>query len=257
MFFDTHCHLNDKKLINNIDDILTRSRQKGVAFFVIVGWDIKSSKDAIKIAQKHEGVYAAVGIHPSDVKKANKGDLEKLKMLLSEPKVVAVGEIGLDFYWDKDIGVQKKQEEWFIKQIQIANEAKLPIIVHMREATQKTYEVLKTNIPKLGGVMHCYSGSAEMVMSFVELGLYISLGGPVTFLNAKEPKKVALVVPKDKLLIETDSPYLAPHPHRGKLNTSEFLPLIAKEIATLRNETINSIGKTTTENAKKLFHVKQ
>lgn len=253
MYFDSHCHINSYKYAKLEEAYVRDANAVSVNYFVVVGWDIASSEHAIKLAEQFAGVYAAVGIHPVDSVKTNLSDLTKLEKLLTHPKVVALGEIGLDYHWIKDKDERDKQKDFFIKQLAIANKHKKPVIIHMRDATNETYLVLKEHRPLYQGVMHSYSGSAEMVKNFLALDFYIGLSGPVTFLNAKTPKEVAKTVPLDRLLIETDAPYLTPHPHRGQTNGSHFIPLIAKEIAELRNLSVADIGAKTTYNAKKLF----
>lgn len=255
MYIDSHCHINSYKYKDNEQMYVDEARQVGVRKFIVVGWDIASSLHAIKIAEKHPGVYAAVGIHPVDAVKFELAEIDKLRPLLNHPKVVALGEIGLDYHWIKDEDERAKQHEFFVKQIALADEFKKPVIIHMRDATQHTFEILNAHTPQHSGVMHSYSGSAEMMDNFLKLNMYIGLGGPVTFLNAKTPKEVAKLVPFSKLLIETDSPYLTPHPHRGKTNGSHFLPLVALEIANLRNVSVNEVAQITTGNAAKLFGI--
>lgn len=253
MFFDTHCHLNDKRYENDIEGYVERAKAVGVNYLLIVAWDVKSSKKAIKIAERFNNVYAAAGIHPVDAVKTPKSDLKELEKLLTHPKVIAVGEIGLDYHWIKDEKERAIEHEFFIAQIELANKYKKPVLIHMRDATSDTYEVLKSNIPRYQGIMHSYSGSKEMALRFIDLGMYISLAGPVTFLNAREPKGVAKVVSEERLLLETDAPYLTPHPYRGKLNESANIPLIAKTIATIRNVSVEKVAEFTTKNAKTLF----
>ncbi|TAH56717.1 MAG: TatD family deoxyribonuclease [Bacillota bacterium] len=253
MFFDTHCHLNDRRYENDIEGYVERAKKAGVNYLLIVAWDVKSSKKAIKIAERFNNVYAAVGIHPVDAVKTPKSDLKELEKLLTHPKVIALGEIGLDYHWIKDEKERAIEHDFFVMQIELANKYRKPVLIHMRDATNDTYEVLKNNTPKYQGIMHSYSGSKEMALRFMDLGMYISLGGPVTFLNAHEPKEVASVVSEERLLLETDAPYLTPHPYRGKLNESANIPLIAEAIATIRNVSVEKVGEFTTKNAKTLF----
>jgi len=252
---DSHCHLNDKRFSENVEQVIKRAKENGVKKFLVVGYDLVSSTKAVKLSEKYNEVYAAVGIHPSDVKKMKTHDLDEIEALLKNKKVLAVGEIGLDYYWDKEQGLKNEQKEFFVKQIQLANKHQKPIVVHMREASFDTLEILKKVKPTCGGIMHCYSGSAELTKEFMDLDMLISLAGPVTFLNAKTPKEVAKTVPLDKLLIETDSPYLAPHPHRGKSNEPGYLYLIAEEIAKIKNVPLEEIKNKTTQNFKRLFNL--
>lgn len=253
MYIDTHCHINAKVFNSDPGGYVKRAKEAGVSKFIVVSWDIASSRDAIKHAETFAEVYAAVGIHPVDAVSTPLSDLVMLEELLSHPKVVALGEIGLDYHWVKEKDEQKIEHDFFIAQLALANKMKKPVIIHMREATSDTFEILKAHPPTYHGVMHSYSGSAEMAREFLKLGMYIGLGGPVTFLNAKDPKLVASVVPSDKLLLETDAPYLAPHPYRGKTNESKYLPLIAETIAEIRNISKEELATLTSTNAARLF----
>lgn len=253
---DTHCHLNHDDLYSRAGFYIEEAKKAGVDTFLVVGWDVKSSEKAVDLANKFDCVYAAVGIHPTDSLKATDRDYDRIESLLQNSKVIAIGEIGLDFYWNKTVEDQKKQIENFLRQIIIANKHKMPILVHSRNADQNMLELLKENKPLYGGIMHCYSSSAESASEYIELGMYISLGGPVTFNNAKKPKNVASSIPLSKLFIETDSPYLSPEPYRGNINVPANAMLVAKEIANLRNVSIETIEESTTKNFEQLFHVK-
>jgi TatD DNase family protein len=248
--FDTHCHLNDEKLMNQAPSIITKARFEGVHYFNVVGYDKPTITKALFLAQSHKPVFMTFGFHPTIAKDLTDRDFEWLEELIKYNDVIAVGECGLDYHWDKEH--KKEQENVFRKQIDLALKYDLPVVIHMRDATEDTYNILK-EYPELRGIMHCYSGSLEYVQKFIDLGFYISLAGPVTFKNAVTPKEVAKIVPFDRLLIETDSPYLAPHPHRGKTNTPIFLPLIAETIAELRGCSIAELVMQTTNNAFKIF----
>lgn len=254
MLIDTHVHLNNPTLLDQLPTVLEQATQAGVEKMVVVGYDTVSNLKALELTKNHDSLYAAVGFHPTEATKVQEADYQRLASWLDMPKVVALGEIGLDFYWDKTH--QDTQIVVFKRQIEMAQARGLPIAVHMRDATEKTYETLKPYAP-LSGVMHCYSGSSEMAEKFVALGMHISLGGPVTFKNAKVPKEVARVVPLERLLIETDAPFLAPHPYRGKTNGPGYLPLIAKAIATERGLSYETVIEATTRNALKLFPFKE
>lgn len=257
MYFDTHCHLNSEEFENDIPGYLKRAHEQGVDLFIVVGWDVASSMKAVELAEKYPEIYAAVGFHPSNVFNVPEDQFAIVKRLLSNPRVVAVGEIGLDFHWNKTEEEHDIQRKYFIRQIELANRYKKPVIIHSRDAAQETLNILTANKPLFGGVMHCYSGSKEMVNDFLDLGMYISLGGPVTFSNARVSKEVAQFLVLKKLLIETDAPYLAPSPYRGKQNESSFLPLIAAEIGRIKNLDAEDIGEWSTRNACQLFHVEQ
>ena len=252
---DSHCHINDELYKNNPKDYIKEAKKAGVFQFLVVGFDEKSSELAVDIANKYEPCFAAVGIHPSDAKKALDGDLEKIKELASNKKVIAIGEIGLDYYWDKDEDVKKQQREYFVKQIQIANELNLPISIHCRDAIEECLQILKENPVTRGGIMHCYAGSLEMTKDFIKLGFLIGLGGTVTFKNSVRPKEVAANVPNDSYVLETDAPYLTPHPYRGKENHSKYLYLVRDQIAELRGESPEQVEKDTINNFRRVFKI--
>lgn len=252
MYFDTHCHLNSEDLYENHDMFIENALSKGVTNLVVVGYDLESSKVAIELARSYEFIYAAVGIGPNDCKNTTIEDINIIDEYLKEPCVVALGEIGLDYYWDSVS--KEKQLEVFQWQMDLAKKNNKPVIIHCRDAYEDTYQVLKRNGHR--GIMHCYSGSVEMAKRFIDLGFYISLAGPVTFKNAKVPKDVAVNIDLDNLLIETDCPYLTPHPYRGKLNEPANVVYIAQEIAKLKNMEIENVASATTFNAKKLFGIK-
>ena len=252
MYFDTHCHLNSEQLYENRDEFIKHALDNQVEMMVVVGYDLESSKKAVEIAKEHSFIYAAVGIGPNDCLNTTTQDLQIIDEYLNEPKVVALGEIGLDYYWD-DVP-SDRQKEIFQQQVDLAKKHQKPIIIHCRDAYEDTYEVLKRNGHP--GIMHCYSGSVEMAKRFIDLGFYISLAGPVTFKNARVPKDVAEKIGLEHLLIETDCPYLTPHPSRGSLNEPANVVYIAQEIAKLKNMEIESVASQTTFNAKKVFGIK-
>ena len=256
MIFDTHCHLNDEKLLPRVDEVIRDAKEAGVDRFLVVGWDKESSLCAIKLAEQYDCVYAAIGFHPESIFDATEEDFQETMKYIDHPKVVAVGEIGLDYHWTKDPIGRELQKEWFIKQIDFANEHKMPISIHNREAFQDSLEILKEHKPLYGGVMHCYSGSVELLKEVLDLGLYIGLDGPLTFLNAKTPKEVCEEVPLDRLLTETDSPYLAPHPLRGTINEPKNLGWIVNEMARIKGLSKKHIMDVTYNNALTLFRIK-
>ncbi len=234
MIFDTHCHLNDSALLERIDEVLADALKVGVDKFLVVGWNKESSFKAVELAHKYKGIYAAIGFHPTDIDGVSEKDYNEVMSLVSDPKVVAIGEIGLDYHWVKDPVQREKQKEWFIKQINFANEHKKPISIHNREAFEDCLKILKEHKPIYGGVMHCYSGSVELLQDVLDLGLHIGLDGPLTFTNAKTPKEVCEKVPLDRLLVETDSPYLSPHPLRGTVNEPKNIALVIDEITRIK-----------------------
>jgi len=253
MIFDTHCHLNTPELFQKNEKVIKDAFDVGVRKMIIPGFDKKSSLLAIKIAEMYDFCYAAIGFHPTEIFDISDSDFYEVFSQIHNPKVVAIGEIGLDYYWVKEAEKREMQKEFFIKQIKIANEYNLPIIVHNRDAIDDCYKILKEHTPIALSVMHCYSGSVELMQEFIKLNFMISLGGPVTFTNAKTPKEVARVVPLDKLLVETDSPYLSPHPLRGTENCPANIVYTIDEIANLKNITPDEIKHSTYTNACKVF----
>jgi TatD DNase family protein len=255
MLFDTHAHLNAEQYNEDLEEVIARAQDEGVATMVVVGFDRPTIQRAIKLADQYDFIYASVGWHPVDAIDMTEEDLRWIEKLASHPKVVALGEMGLDYYWDKS--PKDIQQEVFRKQIRLAKKVKLPIIIHNREATSDIIEILKEEgAEEVGGIMHCFSGSPEVAKECVKMNFYISLGGPVTFKNAKKPKEVAAEIPLEKLLIETDCPYLTPHPFRGKRNEPSYVKLVAEEIAHIKGVTLEEIAEATTKNAKKLFDIR-
>lgn len=248
---DSHCHLNDDKLYFDLDGVIKRAKSVGVDTFIVPGYDLKSSLRAVEIAEANDNVYALVGIHPHDAITYSDEVEGILVALLKNKKVVGLGEIGLDYHYDNS--PKEKQREVFIKQLELAREADKPVVIHSREAFLETFEIIRDYGKGLKGVFHCFSGSIESAMRVIgELGFYISLAGPVTFKNAKEPLEVASRIPLEFLLIETDCPYLTPHPFRGKQNEPYYLPYIADRIGEVRG---GSIIEASIENTKKLFGI--
>lgn len=254
MLFDTHSHLNADQFAEDLQEVIARMKEAGVSYTVVVGFDEITIKRAMELAETYDFIYAAVGWHPVDAIDMTEDHLKWLEELAAHPKVVALGEMGLDYYWDKS--PKEVQQEVFRKQIQLAKKVKLPIIIHNRDATQDIVTILEEeNAAEVGGIMHCFSGSVEVAKQCIEMNFLISLGGPVTFKNAKKPKEVAMEIPMEKLLIETDCPYLTPHPFRGKRNEPSYVKLVAEEIANLKELSYEEIATKTTENAKKLFGI--
>ncbi|MFS0766780.1 MULTISPECIES: TatD family hydrolase [Peribacillus] len=254
MLFDTHVHVNAEQFNEDLEDVIERAKEAGVNNMVVVGFDRPTIIRAMELIEAYDFMYAAVGWHPVDAIDMTEEDLQWIEELSNHPKVVAIGEMGLDYHWDKS--PKDVQMEVFRKQIRLAKKVGLPIIIHNREATADIVNILKEEEASMvGGIMHCFSGSAETALECINMNFYISLGGPVTFKNAKKPKEVAAVVPLDRLLIETDCPYLAPHPYRGKRNEPSYVKLVAEQIAEIKQLTIEEVSQATTENAKKLFGI--
>ena len=250
---DTHCHLNDETLFKDLDNVINRARDAGVDKMVVIGWDEASSKLAIQIAEQYDSIYAVIGFHPENIFDINDEILYKTLELYKHHKVVGIGEIGLDYHWTKEPEKREIQKEYFIKQIDFANKVGLPISIHSREAFNDTLEILKKHRPQYGGVMHCYSGSVENINDIINLNLYIGLDGPVTFTNSKTPKEVAAEVPLEKLVVETDCPYLSPHPLRGTVNEPANISLIVDEIANIRQMSKKHLLDVLYQNSCELF----
>lgn len=253
MIFNVHTHINDDQEINEAESLIKECLDNNVNKLVVIGYDVKSSKRAIELASRFKNVYAAIGIHPSDVSKEN-NTIEELEKLITS-KVVAIGEIGLDYHWDnnppKDI-----QIDWFIKQLELANKYKLPIIIHSRDAMQDTIDVLKNNKHLYTkGIMHCYAGSIESSKELEKLGFYFSFAGPLTYKNANQLRSVASAIPLDKILIETDDPYLTPTPFRGKINHPSYVVYVAQELAKIKNMSYDEICDITYNNSLKVFNL--
>lgn len=250
--FDSHAHFDDEKFNEDRDEILSSLPSKGISGVINCGTNLQTSEFSIELSEKFGFVYAAAGFHPHEVTEFDDASLLEVKRLAQNEKVVAIGEIGLDYYYD--FSPREKQIEAFEKQLELAAELSLPVIIHNRDAHADTLEILKKHRPK--GVLHCFSGSAEMAQEIIKLGMYIGLGGAVTFKNAKKPLEVAAVVPDELLLIETDCPYMSPVPFRGKRCDSTMIPYTAEKIAEVRGTTAQDILNLTAENAKRLFEIK-
>lgn len=253
MIFDTHSHYDDKQFEDDREELLASMPSKGVGTIVNVSASYDSCRYAVALAQKYPFVYAAVGIHPDEVGALDEEKFSEMKELFREEKVVAVGEIGLDYYWDNEL--HEVQKQWFIRQLDLARELDLPVIIHSREAAADTMYIMQNYAKGLGGVIHCYSYSVEMAREYVKMGFYIGIGGVVTFKNAKKLKEVASGIPLDRILLETDCPYMAPEPHRGGRNNSAYLSYVAEKIAELKGITPEEVIRVTEENARKMYRL--
>ena len=250
--FDTHSHYNDEKFNNDLEDIIVETYNSGVTKFMCIGYNLESSKKALRIAEKYDYIYATCGISPNDVDKDSFDKLKEIKDLAKHPKVLAIGEIGLDYYWEKDPEKRENQRELFKKQIKLANDLNLPIVIHTRDAYLDTIKILK-EIPCVNtGVFHCCPLNNELIKDGLELGYYISFSGVITFKNSK-PEMAVSQVPIDRILIETDSPYLTPEPYRGTRNDSRKVLEVAKKISEIKNISLEEICKITFENGKKVY----
>ncbi len=250
--FDTHAHYDDSRFDDGREALILSLKEKGVSCIVNCGCDLRSSLTTLSLAERFDFVYAAIGVHAHEAEEATESELEKIKELYKSKKVVAVGEIGLDYHYD--FSPREKQLEIFEYQLLVANELDLPVIVHDREAHEDTMNLLKKHRPK--GVVHCFSGSAEMAKEIVKLGMYIGIGGAVTFKNAKKPVEVVEYLPLDRLLLETDAPYMTPVPFRGQRCDSSHIAYTAEKIAEIKGIDVQELIDICNENAKRLFNVK-
>ena len=254
MLFDTHSHMDDERFDADRDALLEQIHTGGVGYIVNPGADLESSARAVELAHRYSYIYAAVGVHPHDTDAMDEEKIAALRAWAKDDRVVAIGEIGLDYYYDNSD--REAQRYWFERQLELACEVGLPVIIHDRDAHGDCMEILKKGgVERCGGVMHCYSGSVEMAKEVLGLGMYISIAGPVTFQNSAKLPEVAAMVPQDRLLIETDSPYLTPEPYRGQRNHSGHVALVAQKIAQIRGMTVEEAARITAENAKRLFQI--
>lgn len=251
-FVDSHAHLDDDRFDEDREELINSLYENGIETVLNPGADLNTSKAAVELADKYPFIYAAVGCHPHDSKFMNDDTMNIFRELAKNKKVIGIGEIGLDYYYDNSD--RDTQRTWFREQIRLAKELDLPYIVHDRDAHEDVFKIMKEeHYSGTRGILHCYSSSVEMAREFVKLGFYISLGGPVTFKKAKTPKLVAKEISLDRLLIETDCPYLTPEPFRGKRNEPKYVKYVAEEIAAIREVSIDVIAEKTKENFRKLF----
>ncbi len=254
MLFDSHAHLDDDKYSEDRDEVIAALENQGTSLVMNVASDMVTSHQSIELAEKYPFIYASVGVHPCSTGEMTDNDIEVLKELSKHEKVKAIGEIGLDYYWDEPD--RETQKKWFRRQMQLAMELDMPFIIHDRDAHEDCLNILKEfDIKKTGGVMHCFSGSAEMARQVVSMGMMIALGGALTFKNAAKTVKVAQEIPLEHIIIETDSPYLTPEPFRGKRNTPGYVKFVAQKIAELKGVDVDTVAKITVENTKRLYRI--
>lgn len=253
MIFDTHAHYDDEAFDDDREKLLERMQNRGVEYIVNVGASLSSCKSTIGLVRRFPYVYGALGFHPNDVAELTDEDYKWLERSINKPKIVAVGEMGLDYHWNDNRDVQIAA---FERQMNIARDAELPIIIHSREAAQDTYDVMKANKAyEIGGVVHCFSYGKEMAEKFMDMGFYLGIGGVITFKNAKKLVEVVEYMPMEKMLIETDCPYMAPEPNRGKRNDSFYLPYVVNKIAEIKGLSPAEVIDITCENAKDLYGI--
>ena len=255
MIFETHAHYDDDQFDEDREQLLEKIHQSGVGPIINVGASIESTKTTLELARTHDFIYAAVGVHPSDIECLNEETFAWLREQTSWEKTVAVGEIGLDYYWDKEEAVQEKQRYWFARQLQLARETKLPVIIHSRDAAADTLQVMKeAHAEEIPGVIHCYSYTKEMALEFIRMGYYIGVGGVVTFKNARKLVETVEAIPLDRILLETDCPYMAPEPNRGKRCDSSMIVHVIDKIAAEKGVVPEEVAQQTMENTLKLFY---
>lgn len=249
--FDTHSHYDDEKFNPDREELLNSLQGQGVSYIVSCGCDIATTEFNLNLSQTYNYIYFAAGFHPENLEGAELSDLDKIKEFAQHEKCLAIGEIGLDYHWMESS--KEKQKEFFVKQIELSKELDMPVIVHDREAHGDTLDILRDTKPK--GVLHCFSGSKEMAKDIIKLGMYIGLNGVATFKNARKSLEVVKEIPIERLVLETDCPYLAPEPHRGKRNNSSYIPFIAEKIAEVLEMDAQELLNITSENAKKLYEL--
>ena len=251
--FDTHAHYDADRFDSDRDTVLSALPGDGVGLVVDPGCDLPSSRAAVALAEKYSHVYAAVGVHPEDCAGFQDGDLAELRRLLRHPKAVAIGEIGLDYYWEEN-PPRDFQQTVFRKQLALASELDLPVIVHDREAHGDSLAIIQ-EFPTVTGVFHCFSGSPEMAAELLKRGWYLGFDGPITYKNAKRAPEVAAITPLDRMVVETDAPYMAPVPMRGKRNDSRYLPYVIEKLAAWKGVTVEEMTRITWENGRRLFRL--
>ncbi len=258
-FFDSHSHYNDERFNEDREQIIEDTYKSSITRFVCAGYNIQSSLNSLELSKKYEYIYSIIGISPNDIPQSEQElwkDIDEISKIATNnegKKIVAIGEIGLDYYWNKEN--KELQKQAFIKQIELANKLKLPIVIHSRDASVDTIEILKTNQVAKTGIFHCCQLNQEMIRQALELGYYISFAGPITFKNAKNAEDCVKMVPMDRILIETDSPYLSPEPYRGKRNDCRNVKYVAQRISDFKQLPLEEVAKITYENAMKVFEI--
>lgn len=254
MIFETHAHYDDSRFDDDREELLKKVHDSGVSPIINVGASIESTGTTLELAKTHDYIYAAVGVHPSDISGLNEDSFEWLREQTNYAKTVAIGEIGLDYYWDKEPVVQEAQRYWFGRQLDLAKETGLPVIIHSRDAAEDTMQVMKEHkAQEIPGVIHCYSYSRELAGEFVKMGYFIGVGGVVTFKNARKLVETVEAIPMEHILLETDCPYMAPEPHRGSRNDSSNIPFVIEKIAQIKGISAAEVERITEENAYRLF----
>jgi len=254
MLFDSHAHIDDEKFDADREQVIQRALENGVTGIINVGATMASSARSVALAAQYANIYAAVGIHPHDAQEALETDYEQLAAWSKQDKVLAIGEIGLDYYYE--LSPRDVQRAVFVRQIDVARQMNMPFIIHDRDAHGDILDIVKSEAKGLSGVFHCFSGSLEMAKEVIKLGFYISIAGPVTFKNAAKLPEIVAGIPLERLLVETDCPYLTPHPHRGKRNEPAYVRIVAEQVASLRGLELSALAEITSANVQRLFNIK-
>ena len=254
MIFDTHAHYDDSVFDEDRDELLSGMAQNGIGTIVNIGADMKSSAATVALTGRYSFIYGAVGVHPSETDSITERDMEQLKSYSAQLKIVAIGEIGLDYHYPDTN--RELQQHWFVRQLALAREVHLPVVIHSRDAASDTMQIMKEqHCEEIGGVVHCFSYSKELALQYVDMGFYIGVGGVITFHNAKKLVEAVQAVPLDRIVLETDAPYLSPEPERGRRNHSGKLPLVVNRLAEIRGVTKEEIIRVTEENARRLYRM--
>lgn len=256
MIFESHAHYEDARFDEDREALLKSFPQNGINYVINVGSSLKTTKQSILLAEQYDFIYAAAGVHPEETAELNEENFAWLCEQMKKQKVVAVGEIGLDYHWDEP--ERSVQKQWFERQIALARQVSLPMIIHSRDAAKDTLDIMKAcKAEEAGGVIHCFSYGVEMAREYLNMGFYIGIGGVVTFKNAKKLKEVAEYVPLDRILLETDCPYMAPEPHRGKRNSSLYLTYVAEKLADIKGVDVEKVYEKTRENGKRMYRIEK
>ncbi len=254
MIFDTHAHYDDEAFQEDRDEILSSLREHGIEAVTNIGASIATSKNTLDLMEKYPFVYGAIGVHPNETDELDEEKMEWLKENSAIDKVVAIGEIGLDYYWDEPD--RETQKKWFLRQLNLAKEVNLPVVIHSRDAAKDTLDIIKAEkAGEIGGVIHCFSYAKEIAREYLNMGFFIGIGGVLTFKNAKKIREVVEYMPMEQLVLETDCPYLAPAPYRGKRNSSMYLPYVVEEISAIKNISKEQVIEITSNNAKRLYRL--
>ncbi|MCI5604787.1 MAG: TatD family hydrolase [Clostridia bacterium] len=254
MLFDSHAHYNDKRFAEDVDEVLSAMRENNVGMILNSCSEIAEIPEILRLCEKYPFMYASIGVHPHEAEGLKESDMDILREYSKHEKVKAIGEIGLDYFYD--FSPRDTQKKWFERQVELAKELKLPVVIHDRDAHKDSMDILRScDVSEVGGVFHCYAGSVEMAKEILDWGMYIAFGGSLTFKKSVKPKEVAAYVPLDRIVIETDCPYLTPEPHRGKRNSSLYIHYVAEKLAEIKGISVEEVENATFENAKRLFNI--